>query len=104
MEPAHRQCRPALPPSICWAEPMAATIPPSVVDCGRWANRISGRNMQELLIATTNVGKAREFRQMLGEDRFIWPDPASAGALEVEETGRTFRDNACLKAAAYAVH
>jgi len=59
--------------------------------------------MRELLIATTNAGKAREFRQMLGEDRIAWLDPASIGAPEVEETGRTFRDNACLKAAAYAV-
>jgi XTP/dITP diphosphohydrolase len=60
--------------------------------------------MRDLLIATTNAGKAREFRQMLGEDRFNWIDPTSAGAVEVEETGRTFRDNACLKAAAYAIH
>jgi XTP/dITP diphosphohydrolase len=60
--------------------------------------------MQELLIATTNPGKAREFRQMLGEDRFTWLDPSAAGAFEVEETGRTFRANACLKASAYAIH
>jgi XTP/dITP diphosphohydrolase len=60
--------------------------------------------MTELLVATTNAGKAREFRQMLGEDRFAWLDPASAGIVEVEETGRTFRDNASLKAAAYALH
>ena len=60
--------------------------------------------MRELLVATTNPGKAREFRQMLGEDRFAWLDPTSAGVLEVEETGRTFRENACIKAAAYAVH
>jgi XTP/dITP diphosphohydrolase len=60
--------------------------------------------MRELLVATTNPGKAREFRQMLGEDRFAWLDPTSAGGLEVEETGRTFRENACIKAAAYAVH
>jgi XTP/dITP diphosphohydrolase len=58
----------------------------------------------ELLIATTNRGKAAEFRQMLGEERFQWIDPTSAGALEVEETGTTFRENACLKAAAYARH
>ena len=60
--------------------------------------------MRELLVATTNTGKAREFRQMLGEDRFAWLDPASDAGLEVEETGRTFRENACLKAAAYAIH
>jgi XTP/dITP diphosphohydrolase len=60
--------------------------------------------MNELLLATTNAGKAREFRQMLGEDRFRWIDPTAGGAVEVEETGRTFRANACLKAAAYAQH
>jgi XTP/dITP diphosphohydrolase len=60
--------------------------------------------MRELLVATTNTGKAREFRQMLGEDRFAWLDSASGAGLEVEETGRTFRENACLKAAAYAIH
>jgi XTP/dITP diphosphohydrolase len=41
---------------------------------------------------------------MLGEDRFVWLNPASAAGLEVEETGRTFRENACIKACAYAVH
>ena len=57
----------------------------------------------ELLIATGNAGKVREFREMLGTGRFAWrglsdypPGP------EVEETGRTFRANACLKASAYA--
>ena len=60
-----------------------------------------------LLIATANPGKAREFREMLAGE-------TSAGAVtwrsladyppgaEVEETGRTFRANACLKATAYA--
>jgi non-canonical purine NTP pyrophosphatase (RdgB/HAM1 family) len=56
-----------------------------------------------LLIATGNPGKAREFREMLGESRFAWRslDDFPPGP-EVEETGRTFRANACLKAAAYA--
>ena len=58
-----------------------------------------------LLIATGNAGKAREFRQMLGVDRFAWADLSSfAGAPEIEETGRTFRANACLKASTYAKH
>jgi XTP/dITP diphosphohydrolase len=59
-----------------------------------------------LLIASTNPGKILEFQQMLGSD-------SSTGALEicdlrefktqvVEETGRTFTDNACLKASGYA--
>jgi XTP/dITP diphosphohydrolase len=60
--------------------------------------------MRELLVATTNKGKIREFRQMLGDDRFVWIDPDSLDVLDVQETGRTFADNASLKAAAYAIH
>jgi len=57
----------------------------------------------QLLIASTNPGKIREFRQML----------AAGGGIDVadltehrelppvEETGRTFLANACLKAAEY---
>lgn len=59
--------------------------------------------IEALLIATANPGKAREFREMLGEGRFTWRSLADYPAgPEVEETGRTFRANACLKAAAYA--
>jgi non-canonical purine NTP pyrophosphatase (RdgB/HAM1 family) len=62
-----------------------------------------------LLIASTNPGKVREFRQMLsiGEERAAegiqfsdltqHPDVPA-----VEETGRTFLANACLKAIYYA--
>ena len=59
--------------------------------------------MDALLIATGNPGKAREFREMLGESRFAWRslDDVPPGP-DVEETGHTFRANACLKAAAYA--
>jgi XTP/dITP diphosphohydrolase len=56
-----------------------------------------------LVIATRNPGKAREFREMLGADRFEWSDlSAHRGVPEVEETGHTFRANACLKATHYA--
>jgi XTP/dITP diphosphohydrolase len=59
----------------------------------------------DLLIATANAGKVREFRQMLGGDRFNWSDLSSLpNAPAVEETGRTFRANACLKASVYAKH
>lgn len=58
----------------------------------------------ELLIATGNAGKVREFREMLGSERFIWRDLAERGDKHpVEETGRTFRANACLKASQYAL-
>ena len=61
--------------------------------------------MRQLLIATSNAGKVREFREMLGGDGgFEWSDLSRhPGVTPVEETGRTFLANACLKAAGYAV-
>lgn len=56
-----------------------------------------------LLIATGNPGKAKEFREMLGASRFAWRSLADfPPGPDVEETGKTFRANACLKATAYA--
>jgi len=56
-----------------------------------------------LLIATTNPGKVREFREMLGGDRFTWDDlSAHKNITPPEETGTTFHANACLKASYYA--
>jgi non-canonical purine NTP pyrophosphatase (RdgB/HAM1 family) len=58
----------------------------------------------QLLIATANPGKVREFREMLGAERFTWRDLADLhDKSPVEETGRTFRANACLKASQYAI-
>ncbi|HEY8667155.1 MAG TPA: RdgB/HAM1 family non-canonical purine NTP pyrophosphatase [Tepidisphaeraceae bacterium] len=57
-----------------------------------------------LLIATTNAGKIKEFREMVGEDIFEWSDLSSQKPVEpVEEIGATFRANACLKASHYAL-
>jgi non-canonical purine NTP pyrophosphatase (RdgB/HAM1 family) len=57
----------------------------------------------QILIATGNPGKVREFREMLGRDRFAWSDLSQhREATPVEETGATFRANACLKASGYA--
>lgn len=57
----------------------------------------------KLLIATSNGGKIREFREMLGDDRYQWSDLSEHREIApVEETGQTFRDNAVLKAAYYA--
>jgi non-canonical purine NTP pyrophosphatase (RdgB/HAM1 family) len=56
-----------------------------------------------ILIATTNPGKIREFREMLNGEKFEWDDLSKHRDLpQVEETGRTFHANACLKATAYA--
>jgi XTP/dITP diphosphohydrolase len=56
-----------------------------------------------ILIATGNAHKVKEFREMLGSDRLRWDDlTAHPGYTEVEETGKTFAENAALKAAGYA--
>jgi XTP/dITP diphosphohydrolase len=56
-----------------------------------------------LLIATGNSGKVKEFREMLGASRFAWSDlSAHRDVKPIEETGATFRANACIKAAGYA--
>ena len=58
-----------------------------------------------LLIATTNPGKVREFREMLGRTDLAFSDLSShPPTAAVEETGHTFRANACLKASHYAKH
>jgi XTP/dITP diphosphohydrolase len=58
----------------------------------------------ELLVATGNAGKVKEFREMLGPERFAWHDLSEFKDQQtVEETGETFRANACLKASQYAL-
>jgi XTP/dITP diphosphohydrolase len=57
----------------------------------------------QLLVATTNPGKVKEFREMLGHTGLDFSDlSAHPGTEPVEETGHTFRANACLKASYYA--
>jgi XTP/dITP diphosphohydrolase len=61
--------------------------------------------LRKLLIATANAGKVREFREMLGGDRFEYGDLSEHPPVApVEETGHTFLANACLKATGYAGH
>ena len=56
-----------------------------------------------ILIATANAAKVREFQRMLASDRLQWRSLSDFGpAQSIEETGQTFRDNACLKAEGYA--
>ena len=56
-----------------------------------------------LVVATRNPGKMREYRELLAD----WPvelislDDAGVSG-DVDETGDTFRANACLKAGEYA--
>ncbi len=60
--------------------------------------------MMEIVIASTNQGKIREFRQMLeGWEGIRVSDLSQREGLPVvEETGHTFLANACLKASGYA--
>ena len=59
--------------------------------------------MPQLLIATRNPGKVREYRQLLRDAPFTLVGLDSLGlAEEVAETGQTFTENAWLKARAYA--
>jgi XTP/dITP diphosphohydrolase len=55
-----------------------------------------------LLIASTNQGKLREYREILSELPIDLKTLGDLGiTFEVEETGITFRENATLKARAY---
>jgi XTP/dITP diphosphohydrolase len=58
----------------------------------------------DILIATTNQGKLREYRRLLADAdvHFLSLDDVGLGELDVEETGDTFKANAELKAIAYA--
>jgi XTP/dITP diphosphohydrolase len=57
----------------------------------------------ELLIATTNSGKVREYRRLLdGLECDLTDLPALGITQEVAETGSTYEENAVLKARAYA--
>ena len=59
--------------------------------------------MVKLLVATNNLGKVREYEELLAGLPFEVTFPAQEGiALEVEESGATFEENARLKALAYA--
>ncbi len=60
--------------------------------------------MHQLLIATSNAGKIRELRDLLADLPIRLVGPGEAGLhLEVQETGHTYRENAALKAEAYAL-
>jgi len=58
--------------------------------------------LKTILVATTNPGKVRELRAMLG-DRVEWKSLADfPGIGEVQEDGETFAENARKKALGYA--
>ena len=56
----------------------------------------------QLLIATNNPGKVREYRELLADLARVTFPQAEGLVLDVEETGETFEENAQLKAVAFA--
>ncbi len=59
--------------------------------------------LSEVLLATTNRGKARDFRRLLEGSGIDLVLPADRGLhLDVAETGASFEENALIKARAYA--
>jgi XTP/dITP diphosphohydrolase len=59
--------------------------------------------MRKLLIATTNKGKAREFQTMLQGITFQLVTLSDENiTIDVDENGRTYEENARLKAVTYA--
>jgi XTP/dITP diphosphohydrolase len=59
--------------------------------------------MPKLLLATNNEGKAREYKSLLSGVPFELVTPAEVGiTTDVEETGKSFEENARLKAATLA--
>ena len=59
--------------------------------------------MQRIVIATHNMGKLREYRDLLGDLPVALVSLADLGLTESpEETGSSFEENARLKALAYA--
>ena len=59
--------------------------------------------MPRLLLATNNPGKVAEFHQLLAGCGWDLVTPEELGlAIQVEETGQTYAENATLKAVAYA--
>lgn len=60
--------------------------------------------IKNLLVATNNPGKLRELRDLLGGLPVALRSLSDLAAFtEIEETGTTFVENACLKASGYAI-
>lgn len=55
--------------------------------------------MKEIVLASGNAGKLKEFRAMLADFRVLSPKDLNI-SVDVEETGATFYDNALIKAKA----
>lgn len=60
--------------------------------------------MAKLLIGTTNAGKFNEYKKLLKDYPFEFVNIKDLGIADPEETGRTFEENAILKAKHYYKH
>lgn len=57
--------------------------------------------MEEIILATNNDGKVREFKEMLSDTNInIIPLKEAGIEADIEETGDTFKENALIKARA----
>ena len=60
--------------------------------------------MPEIVIATRNNNKTKELKELLSNTNFVLKDLNEIPNIsEVEETGKTFEENAVLKAKSYAL-
>jgi XTP/dITP diphosphohydrolase len=60
--------------------------------------------VQHLIVATRNAHKTREIQRILGADFAVCDLSAYPGTPETAETGKTFEENAVLKATAASRH
>lgn len=58
--------------------------------------------MPKLVVATSNPGKLEEMQAYLADPELDWQLVLKPAELDVEETGHTFMENACLKASQIA--
>ena len=62
------------------------------------------RNVSKLLLATTNLGKIKEFCSLFEQIPFQITTPDKEQIiLDVEESGSTFSENAYIKSIAYMI-
>ncbi len=60
--------------------------------------------MTEILVATKNANKTKELKELLSSSNFVLKDLNEIPNINgVEETGKTFAENAVLKAESYAL-
>jgi XTP/dITP diphosphohydrolase len=70
---------------------------------GLWIRKAGKQEKKmDLLLATRNAHKTREFTQILGDEFHVYDLSTARNIPEIKETGRTFTENAILKALAVA--